>query len=188
MDEVVIDRRSDFPWLEVCMALHPQQDDGGPVRRWRRYHYQTAMPIQQFGCDVTEMTITDMSLETVIHQLARVYDLHTGLASSPFAWGAAQLYFASKYPRCVPVTDQHGAEVLGRHDAAFDRAARFFELLPGPGMLRDCRGTPSSEAERVVRQALDGDVPDWYYNNITTASQNCGSLGFEDRRCRLWPT
>ena len=168
MDDVVIDRRSDFLWLED--AWHHIRNnttvdlsgEGGDVT-------VVCYDGTTFGCDVMDMTITDMSLETVIHQLARVYDLHTGLAP-PFAWGAAQLYFASKYPRCVPVTDQHGAEVLADTMLHLTVPHAFLSYYQGRG----CSGlprTPSSEAERVVQQALDGHVPDWYDTNITTAQK-----------------
>ena len=170
MDEVVIDRRSDFLWLE---------------KAWHHIRNNTTVDLSgeggdvttdcfvdvgaSFGCNVTHMTITDMSLETVIHQLARVYDLHTGLAP-PFEWGAVQLYFASKYPRCVPVTDQHGAEVLANtmlHVTVPHASLSYYQGSGCSGLSR----TPSSEAKRVVQQGLDGNVPDWYDDNITTARE-----------------
>ena len=168
VDTVVDGRRNDFPWLRDAWdhirdnTTAGVSDAGGDVS-------VNCYAGTSFGCNVTDMTITDMSLETVIHQLARVYDLHTGLAP-PFAWGGVQLYFASRYPSCVPGTDQHGAEVLANTMLHLTVPHAWLSLYHGRG----CSGlprTPSSEAERVVQQGLDGDEPDWYFDNITTAGQ-----------------
>ena len=74
---------------------------------------------------VTAIIITQMTLETVVHQLARVYGLPTGLAD-PREWGPVQLYVASRYPGCTSGTNLHGCPGAGpgagRHAAAPDRA------------------------------------------------------------------
>ena len=130
-----------------------------------------------FGCEVSAMTITDMSPETVIRQLARVYDLHTGLADESRPWGAAQLYFASRYPNCSTRTDTPAGDLLGA-EALADTLLHI--TLPHAPLHysenRECRGLPTSPsrtAEEVVSQALEArnacDLPDWYLDRIDDA-------------------
>ena len=166
VDTIVNARSGDFLWLDEAWD-HIYDDTTAGVVGVGGEVSVDCFEVASFGCEVTDMTITDMSVETVVHQLARVYDLHTGLAP-PFEWGPVQLYFASKYPRCSPGVDQHGAEILA--DTMLHLAVPHARLSYYGG--RGCSGlprTPSSEAERVVRQGLDGYVPDWYEENITTA-------------------
>ena len=166
VDEVVDDRGDDFPWLWDAWD-HIGDDTTADVSGVGGDVELVCVGGASFGCEVRSMTITDMSLETVIHQLARVYDLHTGLAYVPFAWGGVQLYFASKYPRCAAGTDQHGAEILANTLLHVTVPHAWLSYYHGRG----CSGlprTPSSEAEEVVRQGLDGDEPDWYFRAIRT--------------------
>ena len=166
VDAVVDDRGTDFPWLWDTWD-HIRDDTtasdfgvGGDVS-------VDCYGDPSFGCEVLSMTITDMTLETVIHQLARVYDLHTGLTPA-IEWGAVQLYFASRYPRCALGTDQHGAEVLASTVLHVTVPDAWLSSYQGRG----CSGlprTPTREAERVVRQGLDGELPDWYLDNIANA-------------------
>ena len=169
VDEVVGNRSREFPWLRDAWDHIERTTNasdfgsGGDVT-------VECVGGASFGCTVSAMTITDMTVETVIRQLARVYDLHAGLAE-PMEWGAVQLYFASKYPRCAPGDYLHGAEVLA--DTLLHVTAPHAWLPYYQG--RGCTGlprTPTAEAERVVLQGLDGRrVPDWYYNSIRSASE-----------------
>ena len=122
-----------------------------------------------YGCDVSSMIITDMTMDTVVRQLARVYDLQAGLASAA-EWGAVQLYFASTYPRCAPGDYLHGAEVLA--DTLLHVTVPYAYLPYYEG--RTCSGlprTPTPEAERLVEQGLEGRrMPDWYFREIVNAS------------------
>ena len=168
VDTVVDKRVRNFPWLSDAWS-HIRNDTtasdfgvGGDVS-------VDCYADTSFGCEVRSMTITDMSLETAIHQLARVYDLHTGLAPS-VAWGAVQLYFAFRYPNCVPGTDRHGAEILANTVLHVTAPHAWLSYYQGRG----CSGlprTPSSQAERVVLQGLEGQLPDWYLDNITDGYQ-----------------
>ena len=168
MVDVVAYWGRDFPWLDVAWE-HIRDTTtahrfgvGGDVTV--ACHGGTSL-----GCSVTAMTITDMTLETVVHQLARVYDLHTGLADAR-EWGPVQLYFASRYPGCVTDTDQHGAEALADtllHLTVPHAWLSYYQGRGCPGLPR----APSSAAELVVYDALDGFVPDWYVDNIGTAAE-----------------
>ena len=164
VDTVVDNRGTEFPWLWDAWdhirdnTEASEFDTGGDVT-------VDCYGGASFVCEVRSMTITDMTLETVIHQLARVYDLHTDLAP-PIEWGAVQLYFASNYPNCSPGTDLHGAEALANTVLHVTVPHAWLSYYQGRGCSRLPR-TPSPEAERVVLQGLDGDVPDWYYDNIT---------------------
>ena len=98
VDSVVDKRRRSFPWLLDAwdhIEQNTSASESGSGGEVSTFCYARGSGL---GCDVLSMTIVDMSLETVIHYLARVYDLHTGLARSR-AWGAVQLYFATTYPR-----------------------------------------------------------------------------------------
>ena len=116
-------------------------------------------------CEVWNMTITDMSLKTVVHQLARVYDLHTDLAPRD-AWGAVQLYFAHRYPDCFAGVDRHGSEILADtmlHLAVPHARLDFYERHGCIGLAPQ----PSTDDERLVMAALVGEVSHWYKTNIT---------------------
>ena len=164
VDTIVDNRSREFGWLWEAWTqirgdiVASDSGSGGNV--------DVVCDGESFGCEVTSMTITDMTLETVIYQLARVYDLHTGIAL-PRAWGPVQLYFASRYPRCGDSDDLHGAEALAQ--------AMLHVTVPHAQLNQsslDCPGlpsTPSAEAQRIVRQGLERDVPDWYYANIEDA-------------------
>ena len=170
VDAVVQNRGTDFPWLWDAWdfirgaTTASESGSGGDVSS---YCYADAF--QSIGCEVLDMTITDISLETVIHELARVYDLHTGLAPRE-AWGAVQLYFATTYPDCFAGTDRHGAEILADtvlHVTVPHAYLSYYER-------RGCRGLPrrpTLEAEQVVLQGLSAQVPDWYDENITDGSE-----------------
>ena len=163
VDTVVEDRERDFPWLADAWDVirddttADESGSGGAVT-------VDCVGGASLGCDVSAMTITDMSLETVIRQLARVYDLETGLAP-PVEWGAVQLYFATTYPRCSSGTDMHGSEALADTMLHVTLPHAWLDYSQG----RTCRrlpSTPTRTAERVVEEGFDGDLPDWYTDNI----------------------
>ena len=164
VDTVVDDRRRDFPWLVEAwdhvdgLISATESEEGSEVET---YCYADGL---DFGCEVLGITITDISLRTVIRELARVYDLHAGLAPSR-AWGAVQLYFATKYPDCFADTDQHGSKILA--DTVLHVMVPHAYLTYYEGRCRGLPRTPTLEAEQVVRQGLEDRVPDWYRRNIT---------------------
>ena len=164
VEEVVDNRRRSFPWLLDAwdhIEPHTQASEFGSGGEVTTVCYAIN---QSFGCDVTSMIITDISLETVIHQLAQVYDLHTGLAPAR-VWGPVQLYFATTYPECEVETDQHGAAVLADTMLHLVVPHAFLAYYEG-GACRGPSRSPSAEAELVVRDGLDDRVPDWYRRNI----------------------
>ncbi len=164
VDTVVDNRSRDFPWLVDAwdhvdgLASVTESGEGGDVTS---ECYADGL---DFGCEVLGMTITDMSLSTVIRELARVYDLHTGLAPSR-AWGAVQLYFATEYPDCFADTDEHGSKILA--DTVLHIMVPHANLTYYSGRCRGLPRMPTVEAEQVVRQGLDDRVPDWYRREIT---------------------
>ena len=118
---------------------------------------------------VVDMTITDMSLETVVRHLAQVYDLHAGVIRHALPWGAVQLYFASTYPSCSSGDDLQGAEALA--DTLLHVTLPHAPLHYSEN--RTCRRLPTSPtraAEEIVTQGLEArdnrDLPDWYTRNI----------------------
>ena len=164
VDSVVDRRRRSFPWLLDAwdhIEQNTSASESGPDGEVSTFCYAGG---SGFGCDVLSMTVVDMSLETVIHYLARVYDLHTGLAPSR-AWGAVQLYFATTFPDCEAETDQHGAEVLADTVLHLVVPHAYLAYYEG-GRCRGPSRSPTREAEQVVLDGLAGRVPDWYSRNI----------------------
>ena len=170
VDEVVVNRGTDFDWLWVAWDFVRDEttvaevtDGGGDVTSTCVFNSQ-ADPIE-IECTVASMTISEISLETVVHQLARVYDLHTDLAAPREVWGAVQLYFASRYPRCDAGTDEHGSQVLANTMLHLTVPHAHLDYYEG----RACTGlprAPTREAEQVLADGLDGLEPDWYRQNV----------------------
>ena len=171
-DAVVQKREAESPWLRV--AWDQIRDDtsvaqsgvGGFVSSYCFVDAAT----DSFGCGAARLTMTEISLR-VIHELAHVYDLHTGLAPSS-AWGAVQLYFATTYPNCFAGSDFHGAEILADtalHVMVPSAWLTYYELPWCPTLPEG--SLPTLEAERVVLQGLAGQVPDWYRANITNGAE-----------------
>ena len=172
-DTVAQNREADFPWLRVAWdyvrddTSFAQSGFGGYVLT---YCYVDAAA-GVFGCGTEGLTLTEISLGTVIHELLHVYDLSTGLAPSQ-AWGAVQLYFATTYPGCYPGTDLHGSEILADtvlHVMSAHSWLTYYESSGCPTL--PARSKPTLEAEQVVLQGLAGQVPDWYGENITNGAE-----------------
>ena len=171
-DAVVQNREADFGWLRVAWD-HIRDDTsvaqsgvGGFVSS---YCFADAAS-DSFGCGAARMTITEIYL-VVIHELAHVYDLHTGLAPSS-AWGAVQLYFATTHPGCFGGIDFHGAEVLADTVLHVMVPSALLTYYQSPGCPALPEGSlPTLEAEQVVLQGLAGQVPDWYRENITSGAE-----------------
>ena len=169
MDEVVASREGDFRWLRVAWdhirsaAGALEAGDPGDVLT-----VCTADPAEpSLICQVAQMTVSDLSLANVIHHLARVYDLHTGLAPAA-PWGAVQLYFASKYPHCPAEADFAGVAILA--DTVLHLTVPHARLpYHQPGGCFNLPVEPTAEDEQIVRAGLAGRVPDWYRENVTTS-------------------
>ena len=178
MDAVVDNWEAEFPWLADAWDHVRDTTDAGPivVENSVTVVCRDDSGSGPFGCEVTAMAIAEMGL-VVVHQLAHVYDLHTGLAVSPrtssrpgstIPWGAVQLYFASAYPDCF--SDSHpGAEILADtmlHVAAPHARLDFYDS----GECRRLRRAPTAQAEEVVLDALAGRIPQWYLDNVDNGS------------------
>ncbi len=167
MDAVVASHEGDFGWLRVAWdhirsaAGALEAGDPGDVLA-----VCTADPAEpSVTCEVAQMTVSELSLSNVIHHLARVYDLHTGLAPAA-PWGAVQLYFASNYSHCPAEADFAGVSILADtvlHLTVPHARLRYYE----PGGCFNLPVEPTPEAERIVLAGLAGQVPDWYRDNIT---------------------
>lgn len=167
--DAVVDRRGDESgWLRVAWE-HVRGgagiNDAGPAGEvLNQCHADPAEP--SVTCQVANMTIAQMSLSNVVHHLARVYDLHTGLAPSA-PWGAAQLYFASTYGHCRAETDRPGADLLA--DTLLHLTVPYARLGHyQPGRCVNLPAGPAPQAEQIVAEALAGQVPGWYRDNVTS--------------------
>ena len=164
VESVVDKRRRSFPWLLDAWDHIEQSTSASEFGSGGEISTSCFAVGSNFGCTVSSMTITDISLGTVIHYLARVYDLHTGLAPSR-SWGPVQLYFATNYPDCEEETDQVGAEVLADTVLHLVVPHAYLSYYEG-GRCRGPGRSPTREAEQVVSDGLADRVPAWYLRDI----------------------
>ena len=168
---VVQEHEADYPWMRIAWdhirdgTLATQFGDGGYVVN------RCDASDEAFGCQADQMNIERFTLDTLVHELVHVYDLHTGLAPSK-AWGAVQLYFATTYPGCYDDGNRGGTEILADTvtHVVFPGASLTYYLSYGCPALPP-RSEPSGEAEEVVLQGMAGRVPDWYTENITNGAE-----------------
>lgn len=175
MDAVVERREGEFPWLRVAWDFI--RSSAGAVEAGDPGDVLTvcnADPTEpSITCEVAQMTLADLSLANVIHHLARVYDLHTGLAPAA-PWGAVQLYFASNYSHCPAEDDFAGVAILA--DTVLHLTVPHARLpYHQPGGCFNLPAEPTPQDELIVAYGLEGRVPPWYGQNINS--------GFE-----LWMT
>ena len=180
LDGVVAELGDESPWLRTTWA-HIRDETFVTIDLFGL----SSVPIHcgtssgTYSCRADRMNISTVNLddpsilEVVVHELAHVYDLTTGLAPSK-PWGAAQLYFTATYPDCPLV---HGVQGVSRELIA--DTLRILTLPPawlGAGyyLVLDCPGVPpdaTNEDQDVVRAALAGEVSDWYTENITSGAE-----------------
>lgn len=173
-----IDERSqrwsaDFPWLTTAWDHIRDQVNVSPsgVGGFGGVVYRSCDNWRRRGCEVTTMTMSELSLGGVVHELLHVYDIHAGLAP-PKAWGAVQLYFAVKYPDCYVrgPSGLPGAEILAdtvAHLMVPHDWLTYYESDGCPSLGE----RPSLEDEQVVLAGLAGKVPAWYTQNITSSDK-----------------
>ena len=175
MDRIVERREGDFGWLRVAWdhirGATGAVEAGPPGEVLGLCTVDPAEP--SLVCDAAQMTVADLSMANVIHHLARVYDLHTGLAPAA-PWGAVQLYFASTYSHCPAEADFAGAAILA--DTMLHLTVPHARLpYHQPGQCFNLPVEPTALDEQIVLAGLAGQVPDWYRANVNS--------GFE-----LWRT
>ena len=113
------------------------------------------------------MTMSQLSLGGVVHELLHVYDIEAGLAPAK-PWGAVQLYFAAKYPDCYARGRFPGGEILAdtvTHLMVPQAWLTYYESDGCPSLS----DRPSPVDEQVVLAGLAGEVPEWYTQNITNS-------------------
>lgn len=176
MDAVVAEHEGRLPWLRAAWdharprSALAELPGGGAVRSMC---HVSEPPLR---CSVSSLELQSVDLGIAVHELAHVYDLHTGLAPSR-AWGAAQLYFAVRMSECTPQFDDLNTDFELLADALQHLVApyhwllyyNFFECPSSSDAL-------SREAQRVVRSAVAGRVPDWYTENITNGAELWAAL------------
>ena len=164
IDEESRQWQADYPWLKTAWDHIRGQVNvsasgaGGLV--WNscdNWHLR--------GCEVTGMTMSQLSLGGVVHELLHVYDIEAGLAPAK-PWGAVQLYFAAKYPDCYARGRFPGGEILAdtvTHLMVPQAWLTYYESDGCPSLS----DRPSPVDEQVVLAGLAGEVPEWYTQNIT---------------------
>ncbi len=173
MDAAVEEREAEFPWLRVAWDYIRERSSAAPIGSFGgMVHPFCALSGGSFECWADRMEIAELSFGGVVHELAHVYDLTTGLAPGK-AWGAVQLYFAAAHPDCF-LHAGPGQEILA------DVVAHL--LVPTTWLTYYNSGcasvstTPSPEAEEIVLAGLAGEVPDWYTENITNGAELWAAL------------
>ena len=166
IDEQSQQWRADHPWFKTAWdhirdQVNVSATGGGGVvwnscHRWRTR-----------GCEVTGMTMSQLDLGGVVHELLHVYDIEPGLAPAK-SWGAVQLYFATKYPDCYARGRFPGGEILAdtvQHLMVPHAWLTYYESDGCPSLS----DRPSPDDEQVVLAGLAGEVPQWYTQNITNS-------------------
>ena len=173
MDAAIAEREAEFPWLRAAwdyireQAWSSQVGFGGLV--WTTCDLRE----DSYECWSEGMEIAEMAFPVVVHELAHVYDLTSGLASSK-AWGAVQLYFATTYPDCYADAGA-GKEILADTVAHLVAPIAWLTYYESDG-CPSLPGEPSREAEEIVLAGLAGQVPDWYTENITNGAELWAAL------------
>ena len=168
VDQEVADREAEFGWLRIAWDHARDRIWVTPSGAGGFVRSSCFGAGDSFRCEAESVTITDMSLRVIVHELAHVYDLHTGLAPKR-EWGAVQLYFATAYPECEEGT-YRDLEILAdtlTHLVLPDARLHYYEF----SLCDELPDSPSDEAEQVVRDGLAGRVPDWYTENITDGAK-----------------
>ena len=182
IDRVIEEREDEFPWLRLAWdhARHrtyfvDSGEGGGSARSFCHGHGLILI------CMSSRVILRSMRLGTVVHELAHVYDATPQLRPSK-AWGAVQLYFAVTYPDCYTKEGfGAGAELIAdtmEHLVVPYSWLGYYtppvDFVDSPFDSPDCAdvsGEPTSEAEAVILAGLDGVVPDWYTENITSGAE-----------------
>ena len=173
MDAAVAAREAEFPWLRVAWDYIRERASGAPIGGFGgAVHTFCDLPGGSYVCWSDRMEIGEMSFGGVVHELAHVYDLTTGLAP-PKAWGAVQLYFASTHPDCFTHAGP-GQEILA--DVVAHLLVPTTWLTYYRSGCHSVSSEPSREAEEIVLAGLAGEVPDWYTENITNGAELWAAL------------
>ena len=176
MDAVVAKHRGRFPWLQAAWGHAREISAVAVLGVGGSVHHFCELAPDPVKCTVSGYQVQTIDLGIAVHELAHVYDLHTGLAPRK-AWGAVQLYFAVKMSECKDVGGNLDIDVELLADAMLYLVAPHHHLLYYSSF--DCPGStgvPSREAQQVLRSGLAGEVPDWYTENITNGSELWAAL------------
>ena len=173
LDAAVAEREAEFPWLRVAWDYIRERASGAPVGSFGgAVHTFCDLPGGSYECWSDRMEIAEMSFGGVVHELAHIYDLTTGLAPRK-AWGAVQLYFATTHPDCFMHADP-GQEILA--DTVAHLLVPTTWLTYYKSRCHSVSSEPSREAEEIVLAGLAGEVPDWYTENITNGAELWAAL------------
>ena len=174
MDAAVAEWEAEFPWLRVAWDNIRERASGAPVGSFGGAVYTFCDLLEgSYECWSDGMDIASMNFGGVVHELAHVYDLTTGLAPSK-AWGAVQLYFATTYPDCYRHAGA-GQEILADTMAHLLVPTTWLTYYESDG-CPSLPGEPSRDAEQIVLAGLAGDVPGWYTENITNGAELWAAL------------
>ena len=170
LDEAVGERETEAPWLRAAWDHVRDRTSASPGASFRG-SVQPSCHLSggSLVCQADSMEIVEMTFETVVHELAHVYDSTTELVSGR-AWGGVQLYFAVTYPHCfVDGGQQPGVEILA--DTMTHLVEPTAWLAYYASGCSDLEIRPTSEAEEVIRAGLAGQVPDWYPDTVTSGAE-----------------
>ena len=135
------------------------------------------------SCYGPAMTIDDGSINgtnTIIHELAHVYELSTGVVADPGPLGMAQLYFMTEWEHLCNPSEIFADTLL--HVTKPDASLSYYQFACPS--LAAVTTTPTAEAEAVITSMLAGTDPAWFaatYANGAEAWADVIALGFTDK-------
>ncbi|MYB40375.1 fibronectin type III domain-containing protein [Candidatus Saccharibacteria bacterium] len=163
----------EYPWLvetwEYIKDPSFEITTGGYREAWVEIHWLGGYPLDRTRAEklvIYPGWIGRSYLDIYAHELAHVYTLTNDLAEEPAPLAFAHLYFSrlangSGSSNCW-------AEELYADTAAvmiFPSGRDYYWTSACPGQTR-----PTAEAIEVVRQAFNGQVPDWFYETYEDSS------------------
>jgi hypothetical protein len=177
-----------YPWISQAWSFVQAQGtvivaDIGPPLAGQVGVTCGANSVSLGSCYGPAMTIDDGVIDetnTIIHELAHVYELSTGVVADPGPLGMAQLYFMTEWEHLCNPSEIFADTLL--HVTKSDASLSYY-LFACPS-LAAVTTTPTAEAEAVVTSMLAGTDPAWFaatYANGAEAWADVMTLGFTDK-------
>ena len=166
--DIVEEHESSYPWLRDTWNYIQSNNVRLSVPSYgssRIGHYCSSGPSLP-SCYISMMIVTASVLDgdeaskkwTILHELAHIYTLANGIATSPGPLAMAHLYFDSLGSSCAP-SELYADIVASVTLGGSTTQASYWNR---------CGGSNTAAALAVVRSALSGQTPSWFnstYNN-----------------------
>ena len=178
--DIVAEYQDDYPWLTEVWDYMNSPDFAVETQNSDRAAWVDIYWLNGYELDLTEVGrmvvysgwVGKSHLDIYVHEMAHVYTLTNRLADQPAPLAAAHLYFSQ-------LANESTASQCWPEELYADAAAvMLFPNAPDHYWTTACSGhsRPTTEAIEVVRQAFEGQMPDWFYD---TYENDDGSLDLE---------